>query len=160
MQSVKHHTSFVFRSHPLFADSVFLQNLENGLLDGLCPESIAIVVRMDSPLRSEATASSDARPGRVFERSENTERRKGRPALQSNDGMPHRGCRLSRLGVQATFLYKKSPASFDVGDSYKKVAATYSPTWWGSTIGDGELNFSVRNGKRGILTAITATICF
>ena len=42
--------------------------------------------------------------------------------------------------------------------SYKKVAATYSPTWWGSTIGDGELNFSVRNGKRWILTAITATI--
>ena len=40
----------------------------------------------------------------------------------------------------------------------KKVAATYSPTWWGSTIGDGELNFSVRNGKRWILTAITATI--
>ena len=55
---------------------------------------------------------------------------------------------------------QKSPASFDVGDSYKKVAATYSPTWWGSTIGDGELNFSVRNGKRWILTAITATICF
>ena len=42
--------------------------------------------------------------------------------------------------------------------SYKKVAATYSPTWWGSTIGDGELNFSVRNGKRWILTAITATV--
>ena len=40
----------------------------------------------------------------------------------------------------------------------KEVAATYSPTWWGSTIGDGELNFSVRNGKRWILTAITATI--
>ena len=40
----------------------------------------------------------------------------------------------------------------------KFVAATYSPTWWGSTIGDGELNFSVRNGKRWILTAITATI--
>ena len=46
------------------------------------------------------------------------------------------------------------------GFSYKKVAATYSPTWWGSTIGDGELNFSVRNGKRWILTAITASICF
>ena len=44
------------------------------------------------------------------------------------------------------------------GFLYKKVAATYSPTWWGSTIGDGELNFSVRNGKRWILTAITATI--
>ena len=38
------------------------------------------------------------------------------------------------------------------------MAATYSPTWWGSTIGDGELNFSVRNGKRWILAAITATV--
>ena len=55
---------------------------------------------------------------------------------------------------------QKTPTSCDVRVSYKKVAATYSPTWWGSTIGDGELNFSVRNGKRWILTAITATICF
>ena len=54
----------------------------------------------------------------------------------------------------------KHPAINDDRVSYKKVAATYSPTWWGSTIGDGELNFSVRNGKRWILTAITATICF
>ncbi len=37
-----------------------------------------------------------------------------------------------------------------------KVAATYSPTWCSSTIGARELNFSVRNGKRWILTAITA----
>ena len=39
----------------------------------------------------------------------------------------------------ATFIYEKSPTSIDVRDSYKKVAATYSPTWWGSTIGDGEI---------------------
>ena len=37
----------------------------------------------------------------------------------------------------------------------QKTAATYSPNWWVSTIGAGELNFSVRNGKRWILTAIT-----
>ena len=55
-------------------------------------------------------------------------------------------------------INKESPTSFDVEDSVEFVAATYSPTWWGSTIGDGELNFSVRNGKRWILTAITATI--
>ena len=36
------------------------------------------------------------------------------------------------------------------------LAATYSPTWCSSTIGASELNFSVRNGKRWILTAITA----
>ena len=56
------------------------------------------------------------------------------------------------------YINKESPTSFNVGDSVEFVAATYSPTWWGSTIGDGELNFSVRNGKRWILTAITATI--
>ena len=55
---------------------------------------------------------------------------------------------------------ENTPPSDDDRVSYKKVAATYSTTWWGSTIGDGELNFSVRNGKRWILTAITATICF
>ena len=32
--------------------------------------------------------------------------------------------------------------------------------WWVSTIGVGELNFSVRNGKRWDLTAITTAICY
>ena len=36
-----------------------------------------------------------------------------------------------------------------------KLAASYSPTWCSSTIGVSELNFSVRNGKRWILTAVT-----
>ena len=45
-----------------------------------------------------------------------------------------------------------------IGDS--KTAATYSPNWWVSTIGDGELNFSVRNGKRWILTAITTVVYY
>ena len=56
--------------------------------------------------------------------------------------------------------YTKKPlASLDVR-GFRKTAATYSPTWWGSTIGDGELNFSVRNGKRWILTAIATAIFF
>ena len=63
-------------------------------------------------------------------------------------------------GNAATCAYENTPSSLDDRVSYKKVAATYSPTWWGSTIGDGELNFSVRNGKRWILTAITTTVCF
>ena len=73
-----------------------------------------------------------------------------------------RGWRRSRLGVkqQLRFYIRKAPDVIDIRGSYVKVAATYSPTWWGSTIGDGELNFSVRNGKRWILTAITATVCF
>ena len=43
---------------------------------------------------------------------------------------------------------------------FPKTAATYSPNWWVSTIGDGELNFSVRNGKRWILTAITTVVYY
>ena len=64
------------------------------------------------------------------------------------------------LTSSRTCIQQNTPSSVDDRVSYKKVAATYSPTWWGSTIGDGELNFSVRNGKRWILTAITATVCF
>ena len=78
----------------------------------------------------------------------------------ATDGVPLKGdvCD-SRLGLRSkAATNKKSPTSLDVEDFVKFVAATYSPTWWGSTIGDGELNFSVRNGKRWILTAITATI--
>ena len=41
-----------------------------------------------------------------------------------------------------------------------KTAATYSPNWWVSTIGASELNFSVRNGKRWDLTAITTAVCY
>ena len=37
-----------------------------------------------------------------------------------------------------------------------KTAASYFPTWCRSIIGASELNFSVRNGLRWILTAITA----
>ena len=54
----------------------------------------------------------------------------------------------------------KSPGLTIVSPGLRRTAATYSPTWWGSTIGDGGLNFSVRNGKRWIPTAITTAICF
>ena len=47
-----------------------------------------------------------------------------------------------------------------VSRAFRKAAATYSPTWWGSTIGASELNFSVRYGKRWILTAITTAVYY
>ena len=53
---------------------------------------------------------------------------------------------------------KKVPGKQLLVRDPKKTAAAYSPTWWGSTIGDGELNFSVRNGKRWYLTAIATAI--
>ena len=56
---------------------------------------------------------------------------------------------------------KKDRTSFsDIRSSKLKAAATYSPTWWGSTIGASELNFSVRYGKRWGLTAIATAVCF
>ena len=80
-------------------------------------------------------------------------------------------CRMGRLGHGKTALpagrvgrgnpqhqtQKKSPDSSLNRDS-RSAAATYSPTWCSSTIGASELNFSVRDGKRWILTAITAAI--
>ena len=54
---------------------------------------------------------------------------------------------------------KKTPIDFRQPES-RRTAATYSPTWWGSTIGASELNFSVRNGKRWVLTAITTAIYY
>ena len=43
--------------------------------------------------------------------------------------------------------HKKSvPGVISVRDAVLKAAATYSPTWWGSTIGASGLNFSVRYG--------------
>ena len=42
----------------------------------------------------------------------------------------------------------------------QRTAAAYSPTWWGSTIGDGGLNFSVRNGKRWYPAAIATAIYY
>ena len=54
---------------------------------------------------------------------------------------------------------RKGPANF-CWSGPRRTAATYSPTWWGSTIGASELNFSVRNGKRWILTAITTAVYY
>ena len=55
---------------------------------------------------------------------------------------------------------KEAPTECYFNRDFRKAAAAYSPTWWGSTIGASELNFSVRDGKRWILTAITAAVCY
>ena len=58
-----------------------------------------------------------------------------------------------------TDTQKKGPKS-TLTRSLRRTAAAYSPTWWGSTIGDGGLNFSVRNGKRWFPAAIATAICY
>ena len=57
--------------------------------------------------------------------------------------------------LDLAFLYNKKS---QVSKTWLKEAATYSPTTKCSTIGVSELNFSVRNGKRWDLTAITTLI--
>ena len=60
-----------------------------------------------------------------------------------------------------TFLQgTKKIARVGTTRAIRKAAATYSPTWWGSTIGASELNFSVRDGKRWILTAVTTAVYY
>ena len=59
-----------------------------------------------------------------------------------------------------TGKYTKKAPGVARRSGLRRTAATYSPNWWVSTIGDGELNFSVRNGKRWILTAIATAICY
>ena len=91
----------------------------------------------------------------------------GRTALCRGRGMPDGQTRPQRqshppqadsdAGTLSTRHKKKSPDSSLNRDS-RSAAATYSPTWCSSTIGASELNFSVRDGKRWILTAITAAI--
>ena len=59
--------------------------------------------------------------------------------------------------------YKKKKSrgrSDDHPRDFRKAAAAYSHTWWGTTIGASELNFSVRYGKRWTLAAITAAVCY
>ena len=55
---------------------------------------------------------------------------------------------------------KEVPTECYFNRDFRKAAAAYSPTWWGSTIGASELNFSVRYGKRWVLTAITAAVFY
>ena len=66
------------------------------------------------------------------------------------------GPRLTAVGSWRT--KKRSPMISH--RTSRKTAAAYSPTWWGSTIGDGGLNFSVRNGKRWFPAAIATAICY
>ena len=72
-------------------------------------------------------------------------------------GQPNPPQAESAAETLSTRHKKKSPDSSLNRDS-RSAAATYSPTWCSSTIGASELNFSVRDGKRWILTAITAAI--
>ena len=81
---------------------------------------------------------------------------------------PRRETKCSRRSTGWTVRSKKGsdsdinedPRANIVGPGIRRTAAAYSPTWWGSTIGDGGLNFSVRNGKRWYPAAIATAIYY
>ena len=102
------------------------------------------------------TTSIHSHPPRLSEKS----------ASQSAIGLlDHSGMgRTNRRGTfrtgSPTGTKKEAPTECYFNRDFRKAAAAYSPTWWGSTIGASELNFSVRYGKRWVLTAITAAVCY
>ena len=61
------------------------------------------------------------------------------------------------VAAQPPPLNDKTPDLFGSGVRLR-AAATYSPTWWGSTIGTNAFNFSVRNGKRWVHVVIATMI--
>ena len=66
------------------------------------------------------------------------------------------GC-SSLVAARPAALNDKTPDLFGSGVRLR-AAATYSPTWWGSTIGTNAFNFSVRNGKRWVHVVIATMI--
>ena len=125
------------------SDGVAARGFVNG--EGPAAQRWAGKHRRCAPVRSpcpQADAAAERRPCPQADAA--TERR---PSPQAD----------SAAGTLSTRHKKKSPDSSLNRDS-RSAAATYSPTWCSSTIGASELNFSVRDGKRWILTAITAAI--
>ncbi len=55
---------------------------------------------------------------------------------------------LLKSGRWNGLWHEKTPCPQCGQGVFKGSAPTYSPTFYGSTIGSGGLNFSVRNGKR------------
>ena len=70
------------------------------------------------------------------------------------------GNRNKRSGPTNRWSGKQKGSAGIIQSSLRRTAAAYSPTWWGSTIGDGGLNFSVRNGKRWYPAAIATAIYY
>ena len=115
-------------------------------------------------------------PGRRWNKPSRPKNGKNRPRRRKNDRArpetgkngPRRGTKCSRRSTGWTVRSKKGsdsdinedPRANIVGPGIRKTAAAYSPTWWGSTIGDGGLNFSVRNGKRWYPAAIATAIYY
>ena len=113
--------------------------------------------RRCAPVRSPCPQADSATKRRPCPQADSATKR--RPCPQADAATKRRPCPQAdaAAGTLSTRHKKKSPDSSLNRDS-RSAAATYSPTWCSSTIGASELNFSVRDGKRWILTAITAAI--
>ena len=63
------------------------------------------------------------------------------------------------LGRPSTNKKKRDPRVLTTRGS-RKAAASYSHTWYSTTIGSRVFNFSVRDGKRWVHTDITTAVYF
>ena len=81
-------------------------------------------------------------------------------ALSSGVGSPNFFSLNQVIVLVANSKHKKKRDTISCIPLDIKLAATYSPTWFSSTIGANGLNFSVRNGKRWSPVAITTLILF
>ena len=102
------------------------------------------------------TTSIHSHPPRLSEKSAS----KSAIGLLGHSGRGRTNRRGTFRTGSPTGTKKEVPTECYFNRDFRKAAAAYSPTWWGSTIGASELNFSVRYGKRWILTAITAAVCY
>ena len=119
-----------------------------------------------STVTSPATTATHSANKKHHQHPQSPPRLSEKSASQSAIGLlGHSGRgRTNRRGTfrtgSPTGTKKEAPTECYFNRDFRKAAAAYSPTWWGSTIGASELNFSVRYGKRWILTAITAAVCY
>ena len=83
--------------------------------------------------------------------------RRGLPRLSPPYGQGGFGWVFVVVAAKTTPLNDKTPGLFWSGVRLR-AAATYSPTWSGSTIGTNAFNFSVRNGKRWVHVVIATIV--
>ena len=106
--------------------------------------------------KTKSTSSIHSHPPRLSEKSDS----QSAIGLLGHSGRGRTNRRGTFRTGSPTGTKKEAPTECYFNRDFRKAAAAYSPTWWGSTIGASELNFSVRYGKRWILTAITAAVCY
>ena len=122
------------------------------------PYFSALLMQQADPSESYSGPVGD-KPARG--RDSETEGRQGLPEREAVEGDAPPGGSRETAGGEWSRRNEKSPLTgICLSGGTRRTAATYSPSWWASTIGADELNGSVRDGKRWILIALTTAISY